>query len=1226
MFGRIFSAACSVMPTRRGVVWGLIVVGVLVAALLAAIAAAPLLVNGEVAKASIERQLTALIGGDFRYATLDVKVWPLPTAELRQATFRLPPVIEATAERIVLRIAFLPLLKGDVRISTLRLDRPAVVVRLPPSAAEPFPDDPVAAYRNAVEPALKWLAVHARGLELSIRDGTVHFYSADTLELELEALALDGEVASDSIEAKLVAHSKSWKRAEAHAKITTESLASSLELAIEDLEAGPVLERLLGESSIRLHPAATDLKLAAQTDGLRSATAQVSVAMPALGLTRSAARVEIGASRVRLNSTYAPGDSVLIVEELTLGDWLTGATGSLKARGAPGGIVLEAKARRIDAGRLRVGASEVAMDLPPVRALTAIVKAGLALDVHVGATVANVQALADLSAYDVSMGVEGATFDVPVPPMELTGTSGKLRIVKSVLSARDVAATFGASRLSGGEIALALEPVVALRTLSAALDFDLAENHARIAYLLRKTAIARELDRIVSIAGRGKGTLALKEEGGRLREVYDVTSVKSTLRHAGVPLPVAIDSGGLRSETGGPLLLRKVAGSIGSSRVEGLDAEIVFAPGAILRAASGTAALNLDELSPWILALPAAHEVRRVISGLQGAVDVKLARLSGPLYALDGVSAVLTPRKVRVASPLLPDRGKIDGGTLRLEDKDVLFDEVDVEMQDGRGMLSGSVRAYATPARSLDISIVRATLGARSLEWIEDKAEVAPGARLQAPVVLDRARVRWPLPLPWTLDVSAVASFRNGAHTEVDLRSRPGNVQVRRLTLKDQDSDARAVFDWQPERAVVSFHGFVSGRSIGRILATPISGLGTLRGDFDATVDFREPARSRATGSLDGTNVSLPIGFDRPVEIDRVALEASGERVRIRDAVLKIADEPLTLTGSLTSVGDGFDVDAEIAAGGIDGQRWLAWLRSDAAPAEPAASPWRPPLRGKVAVRAKYLDVLGYRLEPFAASMQFKADSLVAEVTEARLCGIPVPFKLAVTGKKLDLEVHAVASMIPVAASAACLSKDSFNASGTMDIRADFTASGAPSALLTSLRGSAQLRARDGRVGGVRALSGVLEVDEVSRRLPKAELDSSREGIGYTAIEIDARLAAEKMTIERALFESRGLNVAMQGEVGLRDRQVALTGIALPIVNTILRNVPIVGRVVGDPIVGIPISVSGDIADPKVSRIGAGAIAGALVNTLQAVVSLPVQLLGAGTGAGTAVPPASNPP
>lgn len=200
-------------------------------------------------------------------------------------------------------------------------------------------------------------------------------------------------------------------------------------------------------------------------------------------------------------------------------------------------------------------------------------------------------------------------------------------------------------------------------------------------------------------------------------------------------------------------------------------------------------------------------------------------------------------------------------------------------------------------------------------------------------------------------------------------------------------------------------------------------------------------------------------------------------------------------------------------------------------------------------------------------------------------------------------------------------SKDSIRASGTMDLTADFTASGAPSSLLASSRGTAKLRARDGRVAGAHALSGVLEIDEVNQRLPKADVDSSRDGFSYSAIEIDAKLAGERVIVERALLESAALNVVMQGEVRLDDGQVALTGIALPIVNAILRNVPIVGAAIGAPIVGIPIRVSGDIKDPHVDRIAATAIAGALLTTLQSVVSLPVQLLGAGTAASPAPDP-----
>jgi hypothetical protein len=110
------------------------------------------------------------------------------------------------------------------------------------------------------------------------------------------------------------------------------------------------------------------------------------------------------------------------------------------------------------------------------------------------------------------------------------------------------------------------------------------------------------------------------------------------------------------------------------------------------------------------------------------------------------------------------------------------------------------------------------------------------------------------------------------------------------------------------------------------------------------------------------------------------------------------------------------------------------------------------------------------------------------------------------------------------------------------------------------------------------------------------------------------------VVIERSLLEGLALNVATQGDIRLADGRLALTGIALPIVNAFARRVPLLGNLIGDPIVGIPFSVSGDVGNPQVTRVGPAAIAGSLVRTLQGVVSLPVQLLGGGFGDGQRLP------
>jgi len=288
-------------------------------------------------------------------------------------------------------------------------------------------------------------------------------------------------------------------------------------------------------------------------------------------------------------------------------------------------------------------------------------------------------------------------------------------------------------------------------------------------------------------------------------------------------------------------------------------------------------------------------------------------------------------------------------------------------------------------------------------------------------------------------------------------------------------------------------------------------------------------------------------------------------------------------------------------------------------------------VHGRIALRAGHVDVLGYRLEPVVASVSLAPGKLPAAVTTTRVCGIDMPFTLTASGATVDLKGGASARDLPVAAAVACLTKDSIRASGTMDLTSEFAASGAPSTLLASARGSARVRARDGRLGGVDAITGVLNLEEVSERLPGTERESAREGMSYLTIEIDARLERERAILDRVLLEGGALNIAMQGEISIVDKTVALTGIALPIVNSILRRVPIVGRAFGDPIVGIPFSVGGDVRNPQVSRIGAGAVAGALLNTLQSVVSLPVQLLGGGGGGGagdggTTAPPVTQKP
>ena len=269
------------------------------------------------------------------------------------------------------------------------------------------------------------------------------------------------------------------------------------------------------------------------------------------------------------------------MDELKLGEILPAATGSVKARPGAGGVMLDAALGRVDAGRVRAAALALASDVALVGAVSSIVRSGTAVDLKVHAVADRVGDLADVAAYDVAIGVENASIDIPVPVMTLTGASGKVRIARGTLTASNVAGTFDASSLRAGELVLALSPTVAVSSLSVALDIDLAESHGRLLRMLRDSPLAEEMRRVESIAGGVKGTFALRQEGATLRQIYDVTGINAKLRYVSMPLPVAIDSGGVHYETGGTLVLRKVAGAIGASHIEQINEEVAFAPGPV---------------------------------------------------------------------------------------------------------------------------------------------------------------------------------------------------------------------------------------------------------------------------------------------------------------------------------------------------------------------------------------------------------------------------------------------------------------------------------------------------------------------------------------------------------------------------------------------------------------------------------------------------------------------
>ena len=826
----------------------------------------------------------------------------------------------------------------------------------------PVADDPVVAYRGAVAPVVEWLGQRARGLALSVRDGSVDFALPGAAPLKLDAVMLDGNVSSDAVEVKIAARGSLWQNARLHATIATGSLAVTAELDVDDLDAAAVFARVLDQATMRLDPAASDLTLALSTDGARSANGQLSFATPAFSIMRNGTRLDLGAARARVTASYAPEDTTVRVDELKLGDMLTAGSGALKIKPGAGGVALEAALGRVDAGRMRAAALAVAGDVAIVGAVTSIVRSGIASDLKLNAVTDRVAGLADLSAYDVSMGVEAAAFDIPTPAMPLTGASGRVRIARG-------GADSGERRRQRRPFEPSRRPARA-RARADGGAF-VAFGGARPRPRRKSRACPTPAGQCPAGAGDEPRRIYRRPREGHADPPAGWRRASPKLRRDGPERHIAVRQNAASGRDRQRRSALRDRGRARAAQARRFDRCLPLrrarrrgrvCAGAVARSASGAATLALDELYPWIATLPAGEALRREVGALQGSVGVKLARLAGPLAAPGRleIDAVLTPHMVHATSPRLPSALTVDGGAVRVQNQDLVCDGVDFALRDLRATLSGTVRGLATPAPAFDVSIARATIGPRILDWAANEADVPRGARPTAPIRLERTRIRWPAPAPWRFDVAGAASFPGGTRSEFDLSYRPGSVAAPAPRAKGsgQRRARHARLGAGPRGTLVPRPrvGTLDGANPRVAAEGHWHAARRLRGDGR----FDRGAPSRATGKLEGTGIDLTEALEFPLALDRITLEADGERVRVRDTSLRFADQPFELQGSIARTGDATPVDATVTTDAIDTQRWLDRLPLAAVDAD-RASRGKWPVRGRVAMRAGHVDVLGYR-------------------------------------------------------------------------------------------------------------------------------------------------------------------------------------------------------------------------------------------------------------------------
>jgi hypothetical protein len=783
-------------------------------------------------------------------------------------------------------------------------------------------------------------------------------------------------------------------------------------------------------------------------------------------------------------------------------------------------------------------------------------------------------------------------------------------------------------RLSGAELAgpLAVRNLNATARSSAsgldvALDADSAlwqrlRVEGRLGYsdlAVKLTARADDIDFPAAMAlagvsiGKAEGrvsAVAVLEVGAAWQADIELARSSAALQLAELPWQISLQSARIVVNEK-HVAIKGVRGTLGDSTFVDLAARIELSGAPRISAGSGRATLRLEQWHPWLAQkLPLGP-----LSALSGNLDVTLYRLALPFdkpQAID-FDALVVPRGVSAALDFLPAPVSLGGGAARVDARTLRLEKAPLAMLDAKTLVSGAISLREA---KVELAATEGVAGDAFLRWALEKAAAPSRLDLKSPLRFAARRVAWDSASGLDLDATVTADA--APQLGVALGWKPQLFELRRLSIKDAQSDATLSALIAGERFEVAFSGVLQAQSLAALRRQPEPRSGRIQGDLRLAIDRARPARSTAEGKLAVAALDLSVLAGKPALIERADFVVAGSTLRLERARAIIDEQVLELSGEVTSTEQGPVVDARLESPGLV----LARLLPPQKPAteEKSSELWPLPVTGRIAIRAGFVQLERQRIEPLEGSAVLERESARFDVTQARMCGVSFPLRADATPELYRVAVQLAMKDEPFENAIKCLTGDTLQISGNADLRADLRTQGrAAEDLLRNLKGSAEAELRKGRVQRFALIGNILSVQNLTALRDPREIDK---GFLYRSMTARGHFEGGGFQLEEGFFDSDAARIAVNGRIDLLGERTQLNVLVglLSSVDRVTGAIPILGNVLGGTLIALPVSVSGDIRDPRVVPLGRHAVSDRLLGVFERTLKLPGKLVPAGTG------------
>ena len=815
--------------------------------------------------------------------------------------------------------------------------------------------------------------------------------------------------------------------------------------------------------------------------------------------------------------------------------------------------------------------------------------------------------------------VADADIHPPHTPLFLTNVSGTIRIEDGYLYGRGLTASLGNSRGNNGSMRLDLMNRDRAFSLGIGIDADLAALPSVLAELVGAGRFRDELSRFKQVSGRARARLELDGVLPHPLVWVEVKGFEANARYERLPWPVRL-SGGKVAISPDKVSWEGVTGTAGPHRITRSAGDVSWRGGETHLHIEDSAAVidGADLLATAGRIAGRKGKTASLLTSLSGPITVTGLNLAGKASSPSGwrYAMRIEARGLRWRSSMLPGEylterlmGDVSDSRIRVEESKTWSMEHPI-------LLSADLFHHGFRMSDFRITM-NGTVRKRLARWVTRQGWLPPGLVPATPMTLSDftvARKSGRI----TVEGKILAGLGGTAATSAEIRlaAARGAIELERLALRGHGNEA--VFSLSRKKlsggaeTILKWDGAADGRSAADLIAAPGLSFDRISGQGSMTV--KPDAAPIMNGTIKADRVRFPpvTGIrtiiesaelhgkqDKGIEIKKLRLAHNGRPLSI-SGWLYPEDRPpafdLTAKAGEASMADLGEMKDELpksSGNGATGTFRFEFGRLNN-------------IQGPVAGK-------GLSMRPARGELRITAGKWqTLKISGSRLCGLEFDGIFHPPGASQDSSFNlysregymsAFEEVLP------CLGFENDVINGRVAVDANL------SGKIEKWRsGRLNLYSRKGVIHRLSLLSKALSLLNITGIISGSLIaDLDRKGFSYSELEVRSHVEANRLIVDKAVIRGIGMNIFAHGRIDIATRDCDLVLLLAPLktIDTILGNIPIIGRAMGGrdtAIVAVPVKLTGKIDNPEARILPAKEVGKGIANFIARTIKLPLAI------------------